>query len=207
MLTPYIKKIKEVKRDAVTRGHKEFDALDLLQHRAAPVVLRHASASDIDDAHAAVSSHFGDIADPETIKRVAAYNLDNIQIIASARTGGYLGCFTQIMLNAEGVAALRTGQFDPLHPAVQHMAATDHVPAAVYFWAIVATGKAALGIALMSRFLRTERYCRADLYTTPVTDDGKRIVEGLGFELFGGEATPSLYRYRRLARHSPLQAA
>lgn len=202
MLTLESKTVNPSPIPSRTHLAKEFDTLQVSQRHSASIALRRATAADIMAAHEHVSSKIGSIADARVIERVAHRNRENIQMIIATETGETRGCFAQIMLNRSGLTALESGAFNALCPRQDHMAKTDQKPAAIYFWAVVATGRAAMGIAHMSQFLRRDQYRTADIYTVPATANGTRIIEGLGFERLQRALPPSLYRYRRLANRS-----
>ena len=186
---------------------KEFDMLELPNSDTSNIVLHRASDADIERFAAAARSKIGVLADVQTIKAVAHHNADNIHVIASQNATQPLGCFAQIMLRTAGLEALSEGRFNGLQPAAAHCARDGERPAGIYLWAVVAPGRAALGITLMSRFLRNGLYRASDLYTVPATEDGRRIIKSLGFTAVKDDRVLSLFIYRRLVNRALSQVA
>jgi len=108
-----------------------------------------------------------------------------------------IGAFALLKLNALGVARLVAGRMTMADPALETLAETDEVPAGVYFWALLARGRARLGVSRVLRWLQEPRLRRADLWATPVTADGQRFVDNLGFRPVAATPVAGLCRYTR----------
>ncbi|MCW5696468.1 MAG: hypothetical protein KIS96_06990 [Bauldia sp.] len=116
---------------------------------------------------------------------------------AFERDGRLIGAFALLKLNAIGVARLVAGHMTMGNPATETLAEPGEAPAGVYFWALLARGRARLGVSRVLRWLQEPQLRRADLWATPVTPDGQRFVDNLGFLPVAGTAVPGLCRNTR----------
>ena len=101
--------------------------------------------------------------------------------IFSFRRGRELigGC-AFLYLNYRGHDALILDDLNCRRPELAHLADAREAPEAIYLWAIAGAGRSALGP--ISARLAGTRYRSADIYTRPVTERGRALFKGLGFE-------------------------
>jgi len=178
---------------------KQFDTLALPKGNARGVNVQRASTADIEDFSGIAERAIGHLAMPVTIQRIASCHPDNIWIIHDSRTRATIGCYAQIMLTAVGYAALVDGSFNGHDPVPSHCATPFDMITGIYTWAVIGRGRAALGVTLMSKILNTPAYRHLDLYTVPVTQDGLRSIQSIGYRPVHQDGLGALYIYRRLA--------
>jgi len=186
-------------QDAPHSASKQFDTLALPKGNARGVNMQRASAADIEDFSGIAERTIGHLAMSVTIQRIASCHPDNIWIIHDSRTRATIGCYAQIMLTAVGYAALVDGSFNGHDPVPSHCATPLDAITGIYTWAVIGRGRAALGVTLMSRILNTPTYRHLDLYTVPVTEDGMRSIQSIGYRPVNEGGLGALYIYRRLA--------
>jgi predicted GNAT family N-acyltransferase len=167
------------------------------------------------------------LASKEAVLRVMAHNPDTVWGIARRETyaGGGVGpegFIGFLMLNAEGLRHLIAGTFDAGDPDIDLLCGQNERPAGIYLWAMWARNKLVAGIPLAFEKMWTPLYKDADLYARAVTQDGKRLLETMGFSpgaTFDNLANPGLHSlcrsdlnaadvpsYDRYNGHSPEKA-
>lgn len=145
------------------------------------------------------------LASKEAVLRVMAHNPDTVWGIARRETyaGGGVGpegFIGFLMLNAEGLRHLIAGTFDASDPDTGLLCGQNERPAGIYLWAMWARNKLVGGIPLAFEKMWTPLYKDADLYARAVTQDGKRLLETMGFNpgaTFDNLANPGLHSLRR----------
>lgn len=115
-----------------------------------------------------------------------------------AKEGQLLGGIAFLFLNDAGLDALILDEIDLRHPQPRYLAATDDVPAAIYWWALAAKGRGIGGLGRIARLFAGPQYSRVDFYTQPSSRDGERIITTLGFERMPSWQ-PDLWTYCRAA--------
>jgi predicted GNAT family N-acyltransferase len=170
------------------------------------------------------------LASRRSVLRVMAHNPDTVWGIArrqapakgDAYSSGTLepeGFIGFLMLNEQGVRHLIAGTFDASDPDTDLLSGQNERPAGIYVWAMWARNKLVAGIPLAFEKMWTPLYKDADLYARAVTQDGKRLLETMGFapgasfEDLTNAGLHSLYRsdrhpaqfpsYDSYAGHSP----
>lgn len=93
--------------------------------------------------------------------------------------------------------ALRAGELDGVSPSPHHLARADERPSAIYHWLLVARGRAAAGVAMVTSFLNGPQFAEATYYGRAATDDGARFLRKLGFKLLAPKS--QYFYYERLA--------
>jgi predicted GNAT family N-acyltransferase len=167
------------------------------------------------------------LASEEAVLRVMAHNPDTVWGIArrekyAGGESGPEGFIGFLMLNEEGLRHLIAGTFDASDPDKDLLCAQHERPAGVYLWAMWARNKLVAGIPLAFEKMWTPLYKDADLYARAVTQDGKRLLETMGFSpgaTFENLANSSLHSlcrsdlnaadvpsYDRYNGHSPAKA-
>ena len=122
----------------------------------------------------------------ESVLRVMAHNPDTVWGIArrekyargAPAPEGFIGF---LMLNEQGLRRLIAGTFDASNPDIALLSGQNEKPAGIYVWAMWARDKLVGGIPLAFEKIWTPLYKDADLYARAVTQDGKRLLETMGF--------------------------
>jgi hypothetical protein len=141
----------------------------------------------------------------DVVARVAAAHPETLWVFYRGRD--IVGGAALLMLNAAGLRALLADQLDLGDPQPQLLSAPQEKPAAIYNWALLGPSIAAEGIARVIVRLQLPPYANADLYASPVTREGLRLMLGLGFVPVENHPRP-LFCYRRIAnRREPGRAA
>lgn len=172
---------------------------DLMTFRPRPgCIARRPLAGELPALVARVAAALGvDLADCALIDRVAAADPDSVWVFDCG--GRAAGGFAFLFLTAEGVARMLDGRLDMRAPELRFLAHAGERPEGVYLWALLARGRAAAALPQVLAMLRGPRFCEADLWAAPVTRDGERFVENLGFVRAPGTALPNLRHYPRRA--------
>lgn len=117
--------------------------------------------------------------------------------ISSPRGEGF---FAILPLTHQGMRGLIDGSLDTRNPDLSLIARQSERPAGIYIWAIHAKGSLVAGISLVLQKITAPLYRGVNLYSRPVTKEGLRVLEPLGFtpgarydELF----TPKLQMFDR----------
>ena len=150
---------------------------------------------------AAARSDLPDLAPLETVQRVLSINPDSVVAIAqrhrfdaaAPRGEGFVAC---LMLNADGLAALKAGTFDAAEPPSAMLAAQHERPAAIYVWAVYARRRLAGGVGLVFDRLSSPLYQGVDFYARAATPEGADLLVALGFTT-GTPARGRLYHFAR----------
>jgi len=150
-------------------------------------------------------TYIAELTSTEIVQRVMTHNPDSFWAIArrdrfKANAPEGEGFMAFLMLNEAGMKGLVSGELNTKNPDLKLLALQNEKPAGIYVWGAHARGPLAGGIALAFEKLWTPLYRDADIYARPVTADGRRILEGLGFTCgasYGGIQTLHLHTYRR----------
>jgi hypothetical protein len=130
----------------------------------------------------------------ETALRVSRHNPDSFWAIRQRER--IIGGVAYLFLNEAGLDSLLLDEINFADPDLKLLTKPSEEAAAIYIWAALAKGRAALGLGAPCTRLREWPYARADYYTQPNTDEGMRFDMQLGFS-----RTPSFQRdlwiYRR----------
>ena len=106
------------------------------------------------------------------------------------------------MLTKAGLVSLIDGNFDGMYPVKEHCAGYNDVIAAIYTWAVVARGRAALGVTLMANHLKQDRYKNINLFSVPATNDGRRMLKSVGYVPLAKDQNGQLFRYQRISNRA-----
>lgn len=172
----------------------DFDSATFVD--SSDVLARPALPAEVPELFAQVSHGINAAIAAESVVAGLAMR-DSESVWAFERNGRLVGAFALLKLNALGVERLVGGRMDMRDPAPRTLAGPQDAPAGVYFWALLARGRARLGVSRVLRWLQEPRFQRADLWATPVTADGQRFVDNLGFLPVAGSPVTGLCRYRR----------
>jgi predicted GNAT family N-acyltransferase len=117
--------------------------------------------------------------------------------IASPKGEGFLAV---LPLTHEGTRRLIDGRLDTRNPEICYVARQSERPAGIYVWAIHAKGAIAAAIPLVLQKFSTPLYRGVNIYSRPVTKEGLRVLEPLGFSAgarYDGLYAPHLQMFDR----------
>ena len=98
--------------------------------------------------------------------------------IAAPKGEGFLAV---LPLNHEGTRRLIDGRLDTRNPDIAFVARQSERPAGIYVWAIHARGAIVAAIPLVLQKFSTPLYQGVNIYSRPITKEGLRVLEPLGF--------------------------
>jgi predicted GNAT family N-acyltransferase len=98
--------------------------------------------------------------------------------IASPKGEGFLAV---LPLTHEGTRRLVDGRLDTKNPDLAFVARQSERPAGIYVWAIHAKGTLVAAIPLVLQKISSPLYQGVNLYSRPITKEGLRVLEPLGF--------------------------
>ena len=98
--------------------------------------------------------------------------------IAAPKGEGFLAV---LPLNHEGTRRLIDGRLDTRNPDIAFVARQSERPAGIYVWAIHAKGAIVAAIPLVLQKFSTPLYQGVNIYSRPITKEGLRVLEPLGF--------------------------
>jgi len=131
---------------------------------------------------------------PDTFWAIAKRDRFNI---ASPKGEGFLAV---LPLTHEGTRRLLDGRLDTRNPELCFIARQSERPAGIYVWAIHAKGTIAAAITLVLQKFSTPLYRGVNIYSRPVTKEGLRVLEPLGFSAgarYDGLVAPHLQMFDR----------
>jgi predicted GNAT family N-acyltransferase len=91
------------------------------------------------------------------------------------------GFLAVLPLTHEGTRRLVDGRLDTKNPDLAFVARQSERPAGIYVWAIHAKGTLVAAIPLVLQKISTPLYRGVNLYSRPITKEGLRVLEPLGF--------------------------
>jgi len=131
---------------------------------------------------------------PDTFWAIAKRDRFNV---ASPTGEGFLAV---LPLTHEGTRRLIDGRLDTRNPELCYIARQSERPAGIYVWAIHAKGTIAAAIPLVLQKFSTPLYRGVNIYSRPVTKEGLRVLEPLGFSAgarYDGLYAPHLQMFDR----------
>jgi predicted GNAT family N-acyltransferase len=131
---------------------------------------------------------------PDTFWAIAKRDRFNV---ASPKGEGFLAV---LPLTHEGTRRLIDGRLDTRNPELCYIARQSERPAGIYVWAIHAKGTIAAAIPLVLQKFSTPLYRGVNIYSRPVTKEGLRVLEPLGFSAgasYDGLHAPHLQMFDR----------
>jgi len=185
-----------------TRFGLEDPGLTILSER---LVVFNASYQDIETLIPRARRAMGAGAANSVIHRVARHNPDCLWGIArrdryatgDSAAEGYVAF---LMLNEEGADQLLSGELDATDPPLHLLTRQHEKPAAIYFWGVYAPGTIAGGVPLAFEKTWTPLYRNAPIFSRPITIEGLRLTESLGFQRgakFRGKVASKFHMYPR----------
>ena len=128
---------------------------------------------------------------------------DPQSILTFSRKGSLLGGMAFLFLNDRGHDALLLDDICLTAPETRYLAAAHEDVAAIYIWAIAATGRGIAGLGKAAAHLRQIRFRGADCYAQPSTVAGREIMRATGFEPVSS-FQPDLWCYERPWHRRPM---
>lgn len=130
------------------------------------------------------------------------FTFDPQSILTFSRKGNLLGGMAFLFLNDRGHDALLLDEICLTAPETHYLASAKEDVAAIYIWAIAATGRGIAGLGKAAAHLRQIRFRGADCYAQPATVAGRDLMRATGFEPVPS-FQPDLWCYERPWRRQP----
>jgi hypothetical protein len=131
------------------------------------------------------------------------FTLDPQSILTFSRKGQLLGGMAFLFLNDAGHDALLLDEICLTAPEPHYLASAGEDVAAIYIWAIAATGRSIAGLGKAAAHLRQLRFRNADCYAQPSTVAGRDIMRATGFVPVAS-FQPDLWCYQRPWHRHPM---
>lgn len=177
----------------------DFDALPL----SPDIDVRCAAFSEI-DALSEMARRLVPGVQLGTAELARYFIFDPQSILTFSRRGDLLGGMAFLFLNDRGHDALLLDEICLTAPETRYLASATEEVAAVYIWAIAATGRGVAGLGKAAAHLRQARFRSADCYAQPSTAAGCDIMRATGFEPVPS-FQPDLWCYERPWNRRPMR--
>ena len=176
---------KAAKKTAVSGPPRSLDKMTMLQLARRTVIFT-VDAAGIASLMDAARDDIPGLTSNGIVQAVANHNPDTFWAIArrdhfdiaSPRGEGFLAV---LPLTHEGTRGLVEGRLDTRNPDIAFVARQSERPAGIYVWAIHAKGAIAAAIPLVLQKFSTPLYQGVNIYSRPITKEGLRVLEPLGF--------------------------
>ncbi|MBP0114100.1 MULTISPECIES: hypothetical protein [Bradyrhizobium] len=132
------------------------------------------------------------------------FTLDPQSILTFSRKGRLVGGMAFLFLNDRGHDALLLDEICLTAPETRYLASANEDVAAIYIWAIAATGRGIAGLGKAAAHLRQIRFRSADCYAQPSTVAGREIMKATGFTPVPS-FQPDLWCYERPWHRQPMR--
>ncbi|MGL9618048.1 hypothetical protein QRQ56_08615 [Bradyrhizobium sp. U531] len=132
------------------------------------------------------------------------FAFDSQSILTFSRKGDLVGGMAFLFLNDRGHDALRLDEICLTAPEARYLASANDDVAAIYIWAIAATGRGIAGLGKAAAHLRQLRFRGADCYAQPSTVAGRDIMKATGFVPVPS-FQPDLWCYERPWHRAPMR--
>ncbi|MGY3036450.1 hypothetical protein ACVIIV_005620 [Bradyrhizobium sp. USDA 4354] len=132
------------------------------------------------------------------------FTLDPQSILTFSRKGKLVGGMAFLFLNDRGHDALLLDEICLTAPETRYLASANADVAAIYIWAIAATGRGIAGLGKAAAHLRQIRFRGADCYAQPSTVAGRDIMKATGFAPVPS-FQPDLWCYERPWHRQPMR--
>lgn len=140
------------------------------------------TAVEIPELHGYIANVLGNgIASVDTVRAVHAKQGFSIWKVADSK-GKISGVFALLYLNAEGLQAVQDEDFDAANPDMSHLAEQPQDVVAIFAWCFVLRGKAKAALLKVATWLDLCGWNECPIFTNPVTPQGSRLAEALGFQ-------------------------
>ena len=131
------------------------------------------------------------------------FTFDPQSILTFSRKGRLVGGMAFLFLNDRGHDALLLDEICLTAPETHYLASAKEDVAAIYIWAIAATGRGIAGLGKAAAHLRQLRFRGADCYAQPSTVAGRDIMKATGFVPVPS-VQPDLWGYERPWHRQPM---
>ncbi|WP_199751344.1 hypothetical protein [Bradyrhizobium sp. RP6] len=131
------------------------------------------------------------------------FTFDPQSILTFSRKGNLVGGMAFLFLNDRGHDALLLDEICLTAPETCYLASANEDVAAIYIWAIAATGRGIAGLGKAAAHLRQIRFRGADCYAQPSTVAGRDIMKSTGFVPVPS-FQPDLWCYERPWHRQPV---
>ena len=131
------------------------------------------------------------------------FTFDPQSILTFSRKGRLVGGMAFLFLNDRGHDALLLDEICLTAPETHYLASAKEDVAAIYIWAIAATGRGIAGLGKAAAHLRQLRFRGADCYAQPSTVAGRDIMKATGFVPVPS-FQPDLWCYERPWHRQPM---
>lgn len=138
----------------------------------------------------------------EELARYATF--DPQSILTFSRRDRLVGGMAFLFLNDRGHDALLLDEICLTAPETRYLASAKEDVAAIYIWAIAATGRGIAGLGKAAAHLRQLRFRGADCYAQPSTEAGRNIMRATGFAPVPS-FQPDLWCYERPWHRQPMR--
>lgn len=132
------------------------------------------------------------------------FAFDPQSILTFTRNGNLLGGMACLFLSDRGHDALLLDDICLTSPETHYLAFPNEHVAAIYIWAIAATGRGIAGLGKAAAHLRQIRFRGADCYAQPSTVAGREIMKATGFAPVSS-FQPDLWCYERPWHRQPIR--
>lgn len=139
-----------------------------------------------------------------TMELAKYFAFDPQSILTFSRKGNLLGGMAFLFLSDRGHDALLLDDICLTAPETRYLASANDDVAAIYIWAIAATGRGIAGLGKAAAHLRQIRFGGADCYAQPSTVAGREIMRATGFEPVSS-FQPDLWCYVRPWHRQPMR--
>jgi len=140
----------------------------------------------------------------ETAELARYFTFDPQSILTFRRKGDLLGGMAFLFLSDRGHDALLLDEICLTAPETRYLASAKEDVAAIYIWAIAATGRGIAGLGKAAAHLRQVRFRGADCYAQPSTVAGRDIMKATGFDPVPS-FQPDLWCYERPWHRQPMR--
>jgi predicted GNAT family N-acyltransferase len=143
------------------------------------VSVRRIRGKDAESAFALGTRLIPRLADNDAVRDIYRKNPDTFWGIFSEADGSLLGFYSFLLLKMDGVLKLLSGEFDPVKPSADLIAAAGERPAAIYIWAVAAQGLTKQSGPLIINAM-TSLYRGLPIYATAGTQAGLNKILSTG---------------------------
>jgi predicted GNAT family N-acyltransferase len=176
---------KATRRNTASGPTRSLDNKTMLQMARRTVIFT-VDAAGIGSLMDAARRDLPGLTSNEIVQAAANHNPDTFWAIArrdhfdiaSPRGEGFLAV---LPLTHEGTRRLVDGRLDTRNPDLSFVARQWERPAGIYVWALHAKGAIAAAIPLVLQKYSSPLYRGVNIYSRPVTKEGLRLVEQVGF--------------------------
>ena len=176
---------KAARKSAAAGPARSLDKMTMV-HLARRTVIFTVDAAGIGGLMDAAREDIPGLTTNRIVQTVANHNPDTFWAIArrdqfdiaAPKGEGFLAV---LPLTHEGTRRLIDGSLDTRNPDLACVARQSERPAGIYVWAIHAKGAIVAAIPLVLQKFSTPLYQGINIYSRPITKEGLRVLEPLGF--------------------------